>query len=123
MSDENFREKLIKKDEAFYDEFTKAFLESIGIITPTLKQILLTKKMLSQAWVRLPIHIDDRLTEMEKKCLALFYRGFSLKEVADFLKVALKTVQNHRDSIFQKLFSKNLREAIKEGVRYRLIDS
>ncbi len=122
MSDEKFTEKLFKKDETFYDEFTKDFLEWIDIAKPTPKQILLTKKMLSQAWVKLSIHVDDRLTETEKKCLALFYRGFSLKEVANFLKVALKTVQNHRDNIFQKLFSKNLREAIKEGVRYRLID-
>ena len=99
MSDE----KLIKKDEIFYDEFTKAFLESIGIAKPTLKQLSLTKKMLSQAWVKLSIHIDDRLTLTEKKCMALFYRGFSLKEVADFLNTAPNTIRNHRNNIFQKL--------------------
>lgn len=121
MSDEKL-EKLVKNDEIFYDEFTNAFLESIDILKPTPKQLSLTKKMLSHAWVKLSIHIDNRLTLTEKKCMALFYRGFSLKEVAAFLKVAPKTVQNHRDNIFQKLFSKNLREALREGVRYRLID-
>lgn len=110
-----------QKDDKFYDEFTKVFLRSIDIEKPTLKQLTLTKKVISQAWVKLSIHIDDRLGQREKECLSLFYRGLSLKEIANFLDISVGTVRRHRDEILKKLFSRNLREAIKEGVRYRLV--
>ncbi len=122
MSDEiHFSRTLEEKDEIFYNEFAKSFLSSIDILKPTGKQLLYTKKILSHAWIKLSIHLDDRLTHREKECLSLFYRGLSLKEIANFLDISLGTVRRHRDEILKKLFSKNLREAIKEGVRYRLV--
>lgn len=116
-----FTINLSQKDNEFYDQFTKVFLQSIDIEKPTLKQLTLTKKIISHAWVKLSIHIDDRLNQREKECLALFYRGLSLKEIANFLDISVGTARRHRDEILKKLFSKNLREAIKEGVRYRLL--
>lgn len=121
MGGEDFlRINLSQIDEKFYDQFTKVFLHSIDIEKPNLKQLTLTKKLISTAWVKLSIHIDDRLNQREKQCLALFYRGFSLKETANFLGISSGTVRCHRDEILKKLFSRNLREAIKEGIRYRL---
>ncbi len=116
-----FTINLSQKDDEFYNEFAKVFLHSIDIEKPTLKQLTLTKKIMSNAWVKLSIQIDDRLSQREKECLALFYRGLSLKEIANFLGISLGTVRIHRDVILKKLFSRNLREAIKEGVRYRLL--
>lgn len=119
--EDSFAINLSQKDDEFYDEFAKVFLKSIDIVKPTFKQLTLTKKVISQAWVKLSIHIDDRLSQREKECLSLFYRGLSLKEIANFLDISLGTVRRHRDEILKKLFSRNLREAIKEGVRYRLV--
>lgn len=119
--EDSFAINLTQKDDEFYDEFTKVFLQSIDIEKPTLKQLTLTKKVISQAWVKLSIHIDDRLSQREKECLSLFYRGLSLKEIANFLDISVGTVRRHRDEVLKKLFSRNLREAIKEGVRYRLV--
>jgi DNA-binding NarL/FixJ family response regulator len=119
--EDSFAINLSQKDDEFYDEFAKVFLKSIDIVKPTFKQLTLTKKVISQAWVKLSIHIDDRLSQREKECLSLFYRGFSLKEIANFLGISLGTVRCHRDEILKKLFSRNLREAIKEGVRYCLL--
>ena len=101
-----FSRTLEEKDDIFYNEFAKSFLSSIDILKPTSKQLLYTKK---------------RLTHREKECLSLFYRGQSIKEVAKFLGMSDGTARVHRDSILKKLLCKNIREAIKEGVRYRLI--
>jgi DNA-binding CsgD family transcriptional regulator len=116
-----FSRTLEEKDDIFYNEFAKSFLSSIDILKPTSKQLLYTKKILSHAWIKLSIHLDDRLTHREKECLSLFYRGQSIKEVAKFLGMSDGTARVHRDSILKKLLCKNIREAIKEGVRYRLI--
>ena len=68
-----FSRTLEEKDDIFYNEFAKSFLSSIDILKPTSKQLLYTKKILSHAWIKLSIHLDDRLTHREKECLSLFY--------------------------------------------------
>ncbi|MFZ2486297.1 MAG: hypothetical protein WAW84_06885 [Candidatus Rickettsiella isopodorum] len=72
MSDENYFSKTLEeKNEFFYNEFAKSFLHSIAIPKPTKKQLLYTKRILSHAWVKLSIHLDDRLIHREKECLFL----------------------------------------------------
>jgi DNA-binding NarL/FixJ family response regulator len=60
------------------------------------------------------------LTPQEKRVLTLLTKGYSAKEIAEFLKIAVKTVYIHRSRIIQKLGTKNLihlrNKALKLGI-------
>jgi two-component system uhpT operon response regulator UhpA len=49
-----------------------------------------------------------KLTPQEKRVLNLLTRGFSAKEIADVLKISIKTVYIHRANIVRKFGTKNL---------------
>lgn len=48
------------------------------------------------------------LTLREKEIVGLICRGFSSKEVAEILEIALKTVETHRSNIYSKLSISNV---------------
>jgi two-component system uhpT operon response regulator UhpA len=49
-----------------------------------------------------------KLTPQEKRVLALLTQGHSAKEIAELLKISVKTVYIHRARLIQKLGTKNL---------------
>ena len=62
----------------------------------------------------------ETLTDREKQVLRLVALGHSNKEVADFLKISIKTAMSHRDHVMEKLDLHSrtdlIRFAIKQGV-------
>jgi DNA-binding NarL/FixJ family response regulator len=62
----------------------------------------------------------ETLTDREKQVLRLVALGHSNKEVADFLKISIKTAMSHRERVMEKLNLHNrtdlIKFAIKKGV-------
>ena len=63
-------------------------------------------------WVQRPKVLSSR----GKKALALVAEGYSRKEVAEKLGIAVSTVQSHRDNIKKKLSIKRTAELIKYAI-------
>ena len=64
----------------------------------------------------------DRLTEREKEILKLLAEGYSSRQSADQLYLAVKTVLNHRRNIMEKLGVENPAQLIKYAIRIGLVD-
>ncbi|KTC98744.1 response regulator transcription factor [Legionella feeleii] len=108
-------------DSPFFQVFAKNYLDYLGNSNPTHKQLAEIQALLSNTWIRLPIHFDLRLSEQEKQCLYLSAQGKGLKEIAAFLNVSLRRVTQYRQAIFKKLGCRNITSAIIVGIRYGVI--
>ncbi|KTC96439.1 response regulator transcription factor [Legionella feeleii] len=108
-------------DSPFFKVFAKNYLDYLGNSHPTHKQLAEIQALLSNTWIRLPIHFDLRLSEQEKQCLYLSAQGKGLKEIASFLNVSMRRVTQHRQAIFKKLGCRNITSAIIVGIRYGVI--
>ncbi|WP_131753205.1 response regulator transcription factor [Legionella feeleii] len=108
-------------DSPFFQVFAKNYLDYLGNSNPTHKQLAEIQALLSNTWIRLPIHFDLRLSEQEKQCLYLSAQGKGLKEIASFLNVSMRRVTQHRQAIFKKLGCRNITSAIIVGIRYGVI--
>ena len=60
--------------------------------------------------------IREPITEREKGILRLIAEGKSSREIADSLGISLRTVQNHRANMMQKLGAKKTADLIKYAV-------
>ena len=65
----------------------------------------------------------DRLTAREREILKLIAEGYTSREIADKLFIALKTVLGHRTKIMEKLDLHNRSELIKYAIRKGLIST
>ena len=63
----------------------------------------------------------DRLTEREREVFRLIADGHTSREIADMLFISLKTIQNHRAKIMEKLNIHNRSELIKYAILKGLI--
>jgi DNA-binding NarL/FixJ family response regulator len=64
----------------------------------------------------------DELSDREKEVLKLLAEGHSNREIADLLRLSVKTVMSHRSSIMEKLDIHNRTELVKFAIRAGLID-
>jgi len=64
----------------------------------------------------------NSLTPREQEILRLLAEGFSNKEIADMLCISLKTVENHRSNIMNKLGLHTLMDLVKYAIKLGLID-
>ncbi len=63
-----------------------------------------------------------KLTEREKQVLKLIVKEYSNPEVAEKLCISLRTVENHRYNLLQKLNVKNTVGLVKIGMQMGLLD-
>lgn len=61
------------------------------------------------------------LTEKEKDILLLSAQGYTMKEIADILCVALDTVKFYKRKLFDKMGVKNITEALSFATNFKLI--
>ncbi len=61
------------------------------------------------------------ITPKEKEILTLSIRGFSIKAIADELKIKIVTVKFHRKNILKKLDVKNISEAVSYVVNNKIL--
>ncbi len=64
----------------------------------------------------------QRLSEREREILQLLTEGYSSRQIADRLCLALKTVLNHRKNIMDKLGVENLAQLIAYAIKTGLVD-
>lgn len=90
--------KAVNKGEQFiYDELKKQLLS-----------------MLSQ-------NQDNIITRREKEILHFIVEGFTNQQIADQLYLSLRTVENHRNRLLQKLGVKNTAALVKLAVQKKLV--
>ncbi|MNO72146.1 Oxygen regulatory protein NreC [compost metagenome] len=84
-----------------------------------------TKKVIQgylQGQPRDPKDVFESLTEREKEILSLVAKGYTNKEVAELLLISVKTVENHKANMMEKLQLGNRRELMKLAYRRGLLD-
>ncbi|UNK16253.1 response regulator transcription factor [Paenibacillus sp. N3/727] len=64
----------------------------------------------------------ESLTEREKEILSLVAKGYTNKEAASLLSISVKTVENHKANIMDKLQLNNRRELMKFAYRRGLLE-
>ncbi len=69
--------------------------------------------------------IDDfsRLTNREREILQLIAEGYTSKEIANMLFISVKTVENHRANIMNKLDIHETAGLVRYAIRIGLVDS
>ncbi|HET7214293.1 MAG TPA: response regulator transcription factor [Terriglobia bacterium] len=68
-----------------------------------------------------PEDLYETLTDREKQVLRLVALGSSNKEVADSLRISVKTAMTHREHLMEKLSLRNRTELIKFAIRKGVI--
>ncbi|AOZ91353.1 response regulator [Paenibacillus crassostreae] len=84
-----------------------------------------TKKVIQgylQGQPKDPKDVFESLTEREKEILSLVAKGYTNKEVAELLLISVKTVENHKANMMDKLQLDNRRELVKLAYRRGLLD-
>lgn len=61
-----------------------------------------------------------KLTAQEKEILVLSMKGYTIKEIAQSLSIAVPTVKFHRKNLLQKFRVKNISEAISYAANYNI---
>ena len=61
------------------------------------------------------------LTEREQQILALIWEGFKNREIAEQLKISVKTVEAHRAAIMKKLRVSNAAQLLRAAIDSSLI--
>lgn len=110
--------KLEEQEDRFFEDFAKEYLNYLGNSRPGKKQIKEMQSILSHTWMRKKIMVSGRLTAQEAKCLLLASQGKNTKEIASFFNRSIRRIEAYRNSIFKKLASKNIGEAVVKGIRY-----
>ena len=63
----------------------------------------------------------EQLTDRERDVLKLLAEGYSVREIADLLKVTAKTVEGHKTNLMAKLGIHNRMELLKYALRKGII--
>jgi two-component system response regulator NreC len=64
---------------------------------------------------------QEVLTDREREVLQLIAEGYTNREIADLLHLSIKTVQNHRSKIMNKLDLHDRGELIKYAIQQGII--
>ncbi len=73
-------------------------------------------------WADIKQEHPDDLTPREREVLQLIAEGYSNKEIAEILKISVKTVQAHRNNLMQKLDLHSQGELIRYAIQKKIID-
>lgn len=68
-----------------------------------------------------PLEADSVLTKREKGILKLIVDGLNNREIADQLKISIRTIETHRSNIMKKMQVKNAIELVKIAMEQKLI--
>lgn len=84
----------------------------------------LTKNRRSKRLVTLPPRRKrpEALTEREQEILHLIWSGFKNKEIAQRLKISVKTVEAHRANMMKKVRVSNTAQLLKAAIQGGMID-
>jgi DNA-binding NarL/FixJ family response regulator len=63
---------------------------------------------------------EQELTKREVEVIILFAEGLSYKEIADRLNISVRTVESHKNNIFEKLELTSIADLVKYAIRHGL---
>ncbi len=63
---------------------------------------------------------EQELTKREVEVITLFAEGLSYKEIADKLNISVRTVESHKNNIFEKLELTSIADLVKYAIRHGL---
>ncbi|MEO8471830.1 MAG: response regulator transcription factor [Chryseolinea sp.] len=78
--------------------------------------------ILAEAAIRQDPGETPELTPREKEVLNLVAKGNSTKQIADILKISIRTVESHRMNMLKRLKVNNTAELVKKSVELKLLD-
>lgn len=111
--------KLINdKEDQLFELLARYHLSYIGNDHPSPQVLEHTVNLISHVFIRASIVLSDSLTKREKEYLELASRGYKLKEIAELLTISASTAKSLRETILQKLFCKNMTEAVALARKY-----
>lgn len=64
----------------------------------------------------------DKLTNREREILQLIAEGYQNKEIAEILKISIKTVRAHRNNLMQKLDLHSQGELIRYAIQKKIVE-
>lgn len=67
--------------------------------------------------------VDLPITKREKEVFVLTVKGYSQKDIAERLDISVKTVENHRQKIGEKLGTHKRHEWVKTALKYNVFQS
>lgn len=85
------------------------------------EHIRLIEELIKGSYIKKIITINRQLTNREKLCLYLAANGKSTKEISKILQIKESTVVTYRKKILKKLNSKNIAQAIFNGIRFEYL--
>lgn len=88
-------------------------------LDPSIKEALLLKMLKGK---KMKESIQPKITEREKEVLQLIVQEFDNQEIANKLFISLRTVENHRYNLLQKLDVKNTVGLVKIAMKMGLLD-
>jgi DNA-binding NarL/FixJ family response regulator len=118
---EELLKKINDKEVELSELLARYYLSFVGNNNPTPKVLKHTIQLFSHIFVKASIVLTTSLTNREKEYIELASRGYKLKEIAKFLNMAISTAKSHRDIILQKLFCRNITEAVSIARKYQLV--
>jgi DNA-binding NarL/FixJ family response regulator len=77
--------------------------------------------ILAEAALRPDVGEVGELTAREKEVLELVANGHSTKQIADLLKISIRTVESHRINMLKKMKVNNSAELIRKAVELKLL--
>lgn len=118
---EELLKKINDKEVELSELLARYYLSFVGNNNPTQKVLKHTIQLFSHIFIKASIVLTTSLTNREKEFIELASRGYKLKEIAKFLNIAISTAKSHRDIILQKLFCRNITEAVSIARKYQLV--
>jgi len=73
-------------------------------------------------WADIEQQDPDQLTSREREVLQLIAEGYANREIANILKISIKTVQAHRNNLMQKLDLHSQGDLIKYAIQKKIIN-
>lgn len=116
------RSYLLKADASEHMvEAIRAAAEHRPYFTPWVSQIVFQRLLHADGSEERPL-AGTQLTPRERETVQLVAEGRSNQEVADHLKVSLRTAESHRAAIMKKLGLKSVGELVRYAIRNNIIE-
>ena len=93
--------------------------ETAKKVIAVIRQVLAGKIYMSESMAAVFAERLEQLSDRELETLQLLGRGFETRQVAEMMKVSMKTVQAHCAHIKEKLKLANAAELLREAVRWQ----
>ncbi len=84
-----------------------------------LNENTLTNRNMKEPLKKMPI--EFRITPQEKRILQLVVDGLNNREIADELKISIRTVEAHRQNLFRKLDVDNVVKLVRLSLELNLV--